>query len=142
MSRRFRTEFCRTVRPWRRYDQSVLLTTEPIGTGLALGPPVNGDWRGAGAAGAREMPRDNSAAYIALSAVVVRGHDEADQLHVAAAIERRDRQTDTAPLHRRSLLEAGRVSIGGRRAAGGGGPAARRCCYRTAGQTDGHRTVT
>ena len=77
MSRRFRTEFCRTVRPWRRYDQSVLLTTEPIGTGLPLGPPLNGDWRGAGAAGAPEMPRDNSAAYIALSAVVVR-HEEAE----------------------------------------------------------------
>ena len=133
MSRRFRTEFCRTVRPWRRYDQSVLLTTEPIGTGLPLGPPLNGDWRGAGAAGAPEMPRDNSAAYIALSAVVVRGHDEADRRRCYRSTGQTDgHRTDTWTLS----------ASGGRRAARRGGPSARRCCYRTAGQTDGLRTVT
>lgn len=72
MSRRFRTEFCRTLRPWRRYDNSVLLTTEPAGTGLPP-PPVNGC---GGRRATAEMRRDNSAAYIALSAVVVR--QEAD----------------------------------------------------------------
>jgi len=71
MSRRFRTEFCRTLRPWRRYENSVLLTTEPAGTGLP--PPVDGC---GGRRVTAEMRRENSAAYIALSAVVVR--QEAD----------------------------------------------------------------
>lgn len=74
MSRRFRQEFCRTVAcwlPWRPYDVSVQTTAEPVGTGV---PPVNGcrGWRAP-----QEMRRDNSAVYIALTAVVVRrGSDD------------------------------------------------------------------
>jgi len=63
MSQRFRHEFCRTVTPWRHYDTSVQMTTEPIGTGAS----GHRGWRAP-----REMRRDNSGIYIALSAVVVR----------------------------------------------------------------------
>jgi len=76
MSRRFRQEFCRTVAcwmPWRPYDVSVQMTTEPLGTGAA---PLNGGG-GGGWHSPPEMRRDNSAVYIALTAVVVRrGSDD------------------------------------------------------------------
>jgi len=81
MSRRFRQAFCRTVTPWRRYDVSVQMTTEHVGTGPA---PVNGcgGWRGPAPSPSpqqgRQVHRDNSGVYIALSTIVVRRDDDDD----------------------------------------------------------------
>jgi len=73
MSRRFRQQFYRTVTccmPWRPYDVSVQVTTEPLGTGAV---PLN-SFRDRRAP--PQVRRDNSGVYVALSGVVMRRDDD------------------------------------------------------------------